>query len=254
MRLIFVELTSFSNNYMNALDSDLGYSDKLKYWDNSFRAKVIYVVFAIMAAVLLAGMVSSFFEIKLLEQMRAQGTIDESVASANDIRQLIMALLFLAAQLATAIVFLNWFRRSYENLLRLEVKTLTEPKSMILWNWFIPVLNWFKPFLMMKELWREMIIFSGPTEGTKQVNNPFLVPWWTLFIFTGFIGGVVLNISGRAESLDGLIIDSWLCVFFDAFQVIEAVVVILMIKKFAVLESEVKQKVEDSDGIVLQMD
>lgn len=239
---------------MNALDADLGYADKLKYWDNSFRAKIVYVVFAIMAVALLAGMASSFAEIQLLEQMRTVGTIDESVASANDIRQLIFVLILLGAQLATAVVFLNWFRRSYENLLRLNVKSLSEPKNMILWNWFIPILNWYKPFQMMRELWREMVIFSSPDDETDQTKNSFLIPWWALFVFTRFIGGVALNITGRAEDLDGLILDSWVCMFFDAFQVVEAVVLIFMIKRFASLENRVKQKVEDSNGIVLQID
>jgi ABC-type multidrug transport system fused ATPase/permease subunit len=102
------------------------------------------------------------------------------------------------AQLFSAITFLLWFFRAYSNLHKL-VGDLKYKSGWAIGSWFVPVLNFFRPYRMMKELYQrtgEVLNANGIPE-TKLKTSPLGLWWtfWLLPIILSLILGVYVQIT-----------------------------------------------------------
>lgn len=58
----------------------------------------------------------------------------------------------------SAIIYIQWFRRAYFNL-HCEISDLKFTENWAAIGWFIPILNWFRPYSIMTELYIKSILF-----------------------------------------------------------------------------------------------
>jgi hypothetical protein len=85
--------------------------------------------------------------------------------------------------LISVITFIQWFRRAYYNL-HTKVNDLTYSEGWAIGCWFLPIINLYRPYKIMKELYDE-------TENllTERIDNYIIRPrisliewWWLLYI------------------------------------------------------------------------
>lgn len=114
---------------------------------NQSRAKNAVLFLKIMLAIEIVSLISDYLQYDLLNNT----DITEELAAANDSRQQIIGLLYLGVFIPTAATFIMWFRRAYHNLGQLEenVAYLQNDTGVA---WFIPILNLYKPYRIMKDL------------------------------------------------------------------------------------------------------
>ena len=92
------------------------------------------------------------------------------------------------------IMYFRWIHLSYKNLNNFSINGLEFNSKSAIVYYFIPVLNLFKPFNSMKELWLSSNIKNFDNLNDKNINwKEYDVPgilnfWWILFIF-----GYILN-------------------------------------------------------------
>ncbi|HSI87624.1 MAG TPA: DUF4328 domain-containing protein [Pyrinomonadaceae bacterium] len=119
----------------------------------------------------------------------------------------VVAMLEIVLRVATIVVFLIWEHRAYKNLYALRATYLAHSPGWAVGWWFIPFANLVKPYVVMKEIWRESEPEVDPDSGflSSAVGVPgFFAIWWAAWI----IGNIMARITERAsENPDGTISD-----------------------------------------------
>lgn len=225
---------------------------EIEIWDNSKRAKILLTIFWVLIVLTLIGVVSGYFELNLLNKFQQDIYVDNSEINANDLRQQIIGIGQTVIYIASVVVFLNWFRRSYGNLHRLGI-SLNNKESMTVWSWFIPIISLFKPVQIMSELWKETQnkIKKFDTNYTIKNGGLLIGLWWTMFIISNIIGRYFFKTVFKDQTLEELIDGARLIIVSDVMQVLEALLVILIVSKLSKMESKLATEVENSGGYVV---
>lgn len=98
--------------------------------------------------------------------------------------------------LTISIIFLYWFYRSYNNLYSLEVHGLKFSPIKAVAYCIIPIINLWKPFYIMKEIWTFSQATSLSNEFSSDYSHSNVKRWWVLFLFSIFfplIGGSLFS-------------------------------------------------------------
>jgi len=226
---------------------------KVKIWNNAKRAENLLVVFWILTGLSIIAIVSSYLQLELLKKAQLGEFITEDQANTNDLRQQVIGILQTILYIVSVIVFLNWFRRAYGNLLRLGIKGVNHKESMAIWSWIIPIISLFRPVQIMNEIWnktQEKIKTYDPSYLIK--NGEWLIGlWWTLFILSNLVGRYILKTAFRQDSIDGFIISSQAQLISDAIQLSEALLVILIVSQLSKIELKLMKEVKRAGGIIV---
>ena len=125
--------------------------------------------------------------------------ITQEAAQANDAREKIIGFAFAGLYLVTGIVFLRWILVAHRTVRSLGAYDLSVSPGWAVGSFFIPILNWFRPYVAMKELWQASLNPQSP----KHQPVPSLLPaWWTLWIVNMIFGQVIFRLSMKAKELD----------------------------------------------------
>lgn len=121
--------------------------------------------------------------------------------------------------IASAIIFIMWFWRAYSNLHLLGTDRLYN-KGWTIGSWFIPVLNFYFPYQIMRSMFdglnRELMKNELVGKPTTRVSTSSLGTWWGLWIFLFFIGNIQMKGGWLFTSTMTMIIDMILVVAFFA--------------------------------------
>jgi hypothetical protein len=132
----------------------------------------------------------------------------EESGSMSIVFQLMALFLYLEpfARVVTIIVFLAWVFRAHKNLYALKVRGLEFTPGWAVGLWFIPFVNFVKPFQVMREIWHgsdpENEDNNKHTRSLKETPE-ILGFWWGVLlasIFTGYIANVMAGSETREEN------------------------------------------------------
>lgn len=204
---------------------------------NEQRAKIaIYLVLSVLIVEVIS-LISDFMQYELLQNSANGTSLSMDEANANDTRQQIIGIVYLILYLISAITFIQWFRRAYFNL-HTRVNNLTYEEGWAAGAWFVPIVNLFRPFQIMKEMYNETcrILGTDNTNIAKPLTTNALGIWWTLWIISGVLGQVVFRLSRHAETVDDFINLTVLSIISSIITVPLALVTIKVIKDYAAVE------------------
>ena len=147
----------------------------------------------------------------------------------------------------SAVTFIQWFRRAYFNLHQ-KIGSLSYTEGWASGGWFIPIMNLFVPYRIMKELYLRTDDLLNENEGESvSYSRPDLSMvkiWWTLWIITGIIEGVSFRIY-RFDETD--IASTYLDVVACVLTIPLAIVTVNVIRKYSEYESEL-MKIDFEDN------
>jgi len=197
---------------------------------NSTRAKHVITALAVLLLLTLLSGYSSYLQIQLLEDFNAGIDVSDERIESNDQREVILSLLALVANVITIIMFLRWFRRAYFNKGIRSESEYTD--GWAVGAWFVPILNLFRPYQIMKEMWRytESKVIGL---GASAAHNSMIVGlWWFLWIISSILGNVSFRVARNAETVDQLITSSQITLVDSLLSVPLTIAVIIMIKNY----------------------
>lgn len=84
-----------------------------------------------------------------------------------------------------ALTFVVWFWRAYSNLAALD-RPRKRRAGWAIGSWFIPIGNFFIPYGIGAEIWRE----GRGEEATAETNLEPVISWWALFLIMGLVNQV----------------------------------------------------------------
>ncbi|MBF0423623.1 MAG: DUF4328 domain-containing protein [Magnetococcales bacterium] len=118
-------------------------------------------------------------------------------------------------------VFLRWQYLASRNVWGFGAKGLRFDPGWVVWYYFIPILNLFRPYQVMKETWRAS---SDPENWRGQHPGIMVEVWWALTLLDAFLGRAI---QSTYASEHGLII----AIAFDTAQIGVNVVTLMLVKE-----------------------
>ena len=204
---------------------------------NARRAKIALILIGIVLALEGINLISSYLDYGLLQTMASGVDVPDEAIDANDLREFIAGVLSILVSVVSAVTFLMWFRRAYYNLHQ-RVSQLTYSEGWATGSWFVPVLNLYRPYKIMKELYlktKELLVSKG-VEVNPSFTASALGWWWGLWIISGIAGRVVWRFSIRAETLDELITSSVLCMTSEFVDILLSLIAFKVVRDYSAVE------------------
>ena len=139
----------------------------------------------------------------LIHRLVGGGDVSLADAQAADDRQFRIADAQLAVFALTALAFVVWFYRAYENLRALGVENLRWGTGWAVGGWFVPFLNFVRPKSIANDIWRG----SDPDLPAQLEQPSGPVPWWhhlwwALFLADGIFARVAAQAFNNAPTLE----------------------------------------------------
>jgi len=172
-----------------------------------------WVTYLLLTGIILhiVAWISGFFE---MGQKIPNVEADYSLQQIIEILQLIIFI-------STAILFLIWIHRAHRNLPTLGARNLKYSSKWAVWGFFVPILFFFRPFQVVREIWKA----SNPQiteEFTwhRQPTPALIKWWWALYLFV-MMSGSGFTMSGGTISVEPSL----------PVKIVAAVLTILVVRK-----------------------
>ncbi|WP_306642077.1 DUF4328 domain-containing protein [Sanyastnella coralliicola] len=178
---------------------DDGFQEK-RLRENAQRAKsvitVLYVYGALQLVALLPG-VAEYIALSESENISefSQRYAENSNAELWNAIDLLTSPLSMIASILLIVFWIMWMRRAYYNIEQVAQSTLPYTNAACAWSWFVPILNLFLPYLLMRRIWKETQDNLNINERLKE-SDAVITLWWVVYI-----GGSILVSSIVAYSI-----------------------------------------------------
>ena len=169
--------------------------------DTNSRAKFAIIMIWVIFVLEVLTLTSSIMQYKILMGVEAGQSFSDEELDANDMREGIVAILYLVAYLISAVAFISWFRTAYGNLHKKAVGLAYTP-GWAAGAWFVPFLNLVRPYQIMKELYaRTQALFDQyGIEIQNRLSDSKVGLWWLLWIAGNLLGQLEFRMGGKTFS------------------------------------------------------
>jgi hypothetical protein len=168
-------------------------------------ARVTISLLVANVVVLAAAIISTDFQINLLESARQGHSITPAMAHANNLRQEILSMAVLLLMAVTAIFFLIWVHRTSRNLRALGATHTRFSPGWAVGYWFIPIISLWRPYQVMQEIRSYSTPLYEPDKGSSLIGV-----WWGLWIISGLAGRAAKALYDiGAGDIEKMIAGSW---------------------------------------------
>jgi hypothetical protein len=179
------------------LGEGLSFPDRYVYArDPSWPTKFVKTMLWVYMAIIVVSIVSDFFQLDLLSQ-----SFSHVEAQANDTRQKTIGAVHLVIFIITGIAFLRWIYRVNANSHAFGARGMEFSSGWSVGYYFIPILNLYKPYQAMKEIWR---VSGNPRGWQNEQASSLLSWWWALWIISNMLGQISFRVSSAARDVSSL--------------------------------------------------
>lgn len=205
---------------------------------NAHRAKTAQVLIWCVMGLSIASIGSSYLQLDLLNAVQNDEFVTEHMLNTNDMREGILAILYLIVYIISVVTFIQWFRRAYYNM---NIRTnCSHSESWAAGSWFVPIISIYRPYKIMKEMWDKATRIIKTKSETNLVNNStsLIGVWWGLWILSNYIGKYVAKSAFKADTLDTLTNSTMAEIITSTIDIPLAIITVMMIKQYADKEAE----------------
>ena len=177
------------------------------YISTRFTARLLTILLLIMAAV--AGLSAGFeiSQIHLLSGVGSYTEVNEETRWAYTFirNSLLVSRLVLYGVIAVA--FIAWLHRCRINARAFGCRRFRYPRIWAIIGFFIPILNFFRPYQVVSEVWRasDPRALETPTAWILMPVSRCVLAWWVTLVATAFLeilaAGLVTHTGVTVEDL-----------------------------------------------------
>ncbi len=211
--------------------------------DNTGRAKTVIIVYYYWIGVTVVSLLAGCYQLYVLEKKREGENVHEDITQLSEWAQKIIGFYKFGFSVALLVVFLNWFRRAYGNLHRLDAGQLRHKEKMAVWSWFIPVINLYRPAQIMLEIWTgtQVKIQKMDPSFVLKKGAPLILSWWLLTLLPLLARPVRLTAADHITAV----------MIADALEIPLALLVMLIIRKVSAMEAILAETVKKKGAAVV---
>lgn len=209
-----------------------------KYRPNDQRALTAVILIGIMLALEVVSILSSYLQYKLLTGFQNGEELSVTAATANDNREIAVAVLYVIMYIISGYTFIMWFRRAYFNLHQ-KTNTLTYNEGWAAGAWFVPFVNLGRPVIIMHEMYTEAIDYlkNKGTDLSETISTTAINFWWALWIVNAIMGQIISKATKYSDSVESIINLTVADMVNSAIGIILALVTIKVIRDYAKIET-----------------
>jgi hypothetical protein len=200
--------------------------------DLSTRANWASVAMGGMAVVALIALGVDVGEIDLIQRIESGESATVEEVARNDDRQAAMAVVYIAALIVNAALFISWFHRAYKNLPSLGVSG-RYGSGWAIGGWFVPILAMWRPLQIANDTWRASHPELARTD-TRENEDESSVPtrqyvWWWSWVAGAIAGSASFRALGTAEEISEFKVSTSIQLASDGLLLVSAVLAITVI-------------------------
>lgn len=231
---------------------------------NIQRGKIAELQIWLLLSVNVALLVLYIIRVILVENLYKKGDYIEELNTVFEIVfniSIFLNLVYLTLIIVSVFTFIRWFRRAYCNLGILTNSCMYDD-SWAIKGWFIPFMNLYVPYRIMKELYTktdeyllDKYLFTNENYSpTDKLNLNIVKWWWILIIITAMVFSARLLISSISYiyAIDALE-NTLILTFTMGVYILLAIVTIAVIRNYqkaeSLLHNENSNKVEEVENI-----
>lgn len=196
----------------------------------------------ILTTWILVSFVFCFFLIECYDYTLIQGlyagTATQEDATARDRYVRIFVIFYFIVLAVSGFSFINWLDTLYKNLGRAGGHQ-SYNEYWAKWAWFVPFMNLYVPYQMMKETHHNMQLLREDEPTAKPF--PILGWWWFVFIVSGTIIRTASSMEGNAETEAQLLNATIFSMVGDILLILELVLFVSVVKGLSDEESKLDQ-------------
>ena len=187
------------------------------------------------------------YRIRLLERVRAGGSISLAEADRADYLVMTSVWIWLLVFAATGIVWCVWQYRAQRNAIELAGGGLKFTPGWAVGWWFIPFANLVKPFETVRELWK-----ASHGVAWRSLNTWRVIGWWWALWLAGNALEWGIARSGTPTDISGFITRDLWGLASLGFEVASAVLAIAIVRSIVGLqERAVASPIPQMPGVVM---
>ena len=157
-----------------------------------------------------------------------------SAAEASDARQGVVGIAQFVTFIVSGILILRWIHRVNWNARALGAQNLQFTPGWAIGWYFVPVMNLWKPYQAMKEIWRASV---DPANWHAAAAPALIGFWWFFWIVSSVLGNVSFRLMMRAESIDQLIYANIATFASDLSDLPLCIVFLLLLNRIDAMQS-----------------
>jgi hypothetical protein len=196
------------------------------YRDLTGLTKFLKTLFIVGAVLSVLSILSAFMQLHLLQNSH----ITAHAANANDLRERVIGLVELALFIFTTVFVSIWIVRANRNVRVLGAKDLRITPGWAVGYFFIPIVNLWRPFHAMSDLWRAS---QNPADWTRLQVGALVPVWWTLWVLSAIIGRVVMQKTMAAQGLAEVETATWFQILNSILHIVICFVTLAMVLQIA---------------------
>lgn len=217
--------------------------------NNTERAKIAAILVGAVMVIEIAMIISSYLQINLLQKVINGIDVSDSELNWNDTREGVIALIYLVVYIISTVTFIMWFRRAYFNL-HLKAKNLLFTEGWAAGSWFVPIINLYRPYQIMKELYEktDQILSEQLGNYEEKKGTTIIGVWWFVWIAANVVSNISTRLTLRAETAEELLTSTQLGLFSSIISIPLAIVAIIVILDYSKMEKRLYQ-VDKEEGL-----
>ena len=170
-------------------------------------------------------------------------SVSVATVNASIDRRDAIAVLSLVGLVVTAIAFIVWMLRVYDNLKPMTAAAPRHTRGWVIGGWLVPFLNLVRPKQIMDDLWRandpKLPAADDLISSVAWQNNPaspLLNLWWALWIIGGLLGWSTYR--SDVTDLDGYRIFSGIDIVLSMITAGAAIAALLVVARLTLRQEE----------------
>lgn len=151
-----------------------------------------------------------------------------AAAESNDNRQQFIGLFQAGIAITTMIIFMMWIYRANFNSRALGAQNMKFTPGWSIGYYFIPVLNLWRPYHAMKEIWKTG---KNPGAWEGERHGAVLPWWWFFFLFSSALSNASFRISMKAKEIHELISATEITIASDMVSIPASIIALVLVGK-----------------------
>jgi tetratricopeptide (TPR) repeat protein len=209
----------------------------------SAQARVQWATFAFIAgiAIDIALLACLYSQNNLIARAIGGQRITLAEALDNDNRLQTVAILQTLLMLVTALFFLAWLDRAWDNAAALGARDHKYRKAWGFFGFVVPIMNFFRPYQFVTEIWKA----SDPAvaSSTRSIRDsastaPVLVMWWGSWLLMNLVGRLATGSLPADPTLQQLQSQTYGMMLFVGCRIGAALCAILVIRAVNTRQAE----------------
>ena len=192
------------------------------------RARWAQWLLGLGALLATAALWSSWQQVQLIQDIARGASVSDAELAANDARQQMFGIAQLGLGLVSAVVFLMWTSAHTKRLIELGVADMRYAPKWSVWGFIVPIINLFRPYQVMSELWKASDLMPGPDDPWVKKPTPLIVNGWFAILVVDNIAGRLIS-RASLDTIEEVLRASWFTVLLDALGVVTALIALRLV-------------------------